>query len=265
MLFRLQNNNTTTIDCLIVRFGWDESRLRKTRIKVFGILTPIVISIAIAILPLPNERYNYSTYRFFCGIIDYPNGCYASDSVECIRGGTTPLVPSIFGLSYLIIGILTIATIICTMLLIFEMYIQVKKSTQDLPQEQEEIRVYLIKTAWQGIRYFGVYYFCYFPPCIRLVYINGGLTPPTAADYFYLIVFPLSGCFTAFVYFRPRYLDYKEANPGMSWKDCIRSLYTKSMRENAVDDSIQTTSTTVTSHGDGTNGEEDTNSENDIM
>ena len=181
--------------------------------------------------------------------------------MDCIRGGTAQLVPSIFGLSYLIICIIIIAAISCTMLLIFEIYIQVKKSTQDLPQEQEEIRVYLIKTAWQGLRYFGVYYFCYFPPCIRLVYINGGLTPPTAADYFYLIVFPLSGCLTACVYFRPRYLDYKEANPGMSWKDCIRSLY----REIAVDDSIQTTRTAVATLGDGTNGEEDTNSENDIM
>ena len=181
--------------------------------------------------------------------------------MDCIRGGTAQLVPSIFGLSYLIICIIIIAAISCTMLLIFEIYIQVKKSTQDLPQEQEEIRVYLIKTAWQGLRYFGVYYFCHFPIVIRLVYINLGLDPTNAADYFYLIVFPLSGCLTACVYFRPRYLDYKEANPGMSWKDCIRSLY----REIAVYDSIQTTRTTVATLGDGTNGEEDTNSENDIM
>ena len=47
----------------------------------------------------------------------------------------------------------------------------------------------------------------------------------------------------------------------MSWKDSIRSLY----REIAVDDNIQTTRTTVATLGDGTNGEEDTNSENDVM
>lgn len=79
-----------------------------------------------------------------------------------------------------------------------------------------------IKTAWQGLYYVGAYNGAYFPYMLSAIYFIKGIDPPAAIHYLTFIFIPLGGCFNAFVYFRPRYLIHKGANPDKSWIFCLK-------------------------------------------
>merc|ERR1711862_412564 len=74
--------------------------------------------------------------------------------------------------------------------------------------------------GFQGLRYIGAYSLSFLP-----TYTLSGYTlsryyessyPPTAVIIIAAILSPLLGFFNSIVYFRPRYLAYKEAHPNDS-------------------------------------------------
>lgn len=82
-----------------------------------------------------------------------------------------------------------------------------------------------VKSAWRGIQYIGVYFICYLPSFVALGYrASGNLDIPDVFDYLFVILLPLLGFFNAFVYFRPRYMNYKKCNPDSSWIVCMKSV-----------------------------------------
>lgn len=57
---------------------------------------------------------------------------------------------------------------------------------------------------------------------LSAIYFIKGIDPPAAIHYLTFIFIPLGGCFNAFVYFRPRYLIHKGANPDKSRIFCLK-------------------------------------------
>ena len=207
----------------IVHYGWKENRTNNPRLRMIFILPPIIIAFGLAIPPLFLGMYNYPG-RFVCAICDFPYGCTQSDEVDCERGegGVTY---SNYSHGYTVFCAVIMITFVC--MLVYEIYQQEKRTDQFLSSVGTERRgVNLtVKTAWRGIEYIGVYFICYLPSFVSLGYrASGNLDIPDVIDYLYVILLPLLGFFNAFVYFRPRYMNYKKCNPDSSWIVCMKSV-----------------------------------------
>lgn len=186
------------------------------------ILSPMMIALGLAIPPLFLGMYNYPADRFICAICDYPYGCTASDEVDCERGegGVTY---SNYSHGYTVFCAVIMITFIC--MLVYEIYQQEKRIDRFLTSGQEQRRINTIKTAWRGIQYIGVYLFSYFPSFVALGYrASGNLDIPDVFNILFVILLPMLGFFNALVYFRPRYLTYKESYPDSSWIVCMNSV-----------------------------------------
>ena len=103
---------------------------------------------------------------------------------------------------------------------------------------QERKRVNTIKTAWQGLRYIGAFILAYITLYILTIYRNLGTEVPPALVFAMLVLTSLLGVFNSFVYFRPRYITYRDNNPNDSWLICLANVfnvdldYLDSRREN---------------------------------
>jgi len=77
------------------------------------------------------------------------------------------------------------------------------------------------KAFWQAIRYITVFLVSNLPFYVYFAYDIKWAYPPLAAGYIYVIVWPLFGVSNAFVYFRPRYLSYRDKNREKRWIQCV--------------------------------------------
>ena len=99
-------------------------------------------------------------------------------------------------------------------MLIWTVFSQERKHDKYLTPGQERRRMNTNKTIWQGIRYIGAFVLAYFSLLIGSFYRILHKTPRTILIYYLMIIFPpLLGVFNAFVYFRPRYIQYRERHP----------------------------------------------------
>ncbi len=164
--------------------------------------------------------YNYPRYVFTCYLSESPYSCELSDAVDCERGDGAR--EYIYGcIAFVLFCNVVIAMVVSV--LVFDIFYQEKKIDRFLTQGQEQSRVMTVKTAWQGLYYIGAYNAAYFPYILSAIYFIGGIPPPAAIQYSTFIFIPLGGLFNAFVYFRPRYLICKGANPDKSRIFCLKS------------------------------------------
>ncbi|KAL7550171.1 hypothetical protein ACHAWF_013420 [Thalassiosira exigua] len=83
-----------------------------------------------------------------------------------------------------------------------------------------------IRTFWQGMRYVGAFMLAYFTLYVYNVYYHHTRTmPPKPVIYLHLITTPSLGLFNSYVYFRPRYLTYRERNPNDAWIKCLCNVF----------------------------------------
>jgi len=73
-----------------------------------------------------------------------------------------------------------------------------------------------MKTAWQGIRYVGAFLASHVALYVTTYYRFTKQALPNWVVLMNIILLPLLGVFNAFVYFRPRYIAFKEKNPDKS-------------------------------------------------
>jgi hypothetical protein len=77
----------------------------------------------------------------------------------------------------------------------------------------------------EGLRYIGAFFLAYFTLYIFTACRLTNRMPPLAILYMHWILTPLLGFFNSFVYFRPRYLTYRDNNPDESWIICLSNVF----------------------------------------
>lgn len=210
---------------MIVHFGWTESRLSKLRLRLFFTLTPFIIALGLAIPPLFLEMYNYSGL-FSCFIAPYPLDCEWRADVDCIRGqGAWNYWDAFCG--YCFVANVIIAAFV--VLLVYTVFKQERTTDKYLTPGQARRRDNTTKTAWQGLRYVGAFFLAYFTLFIFAGYRIAEKVPPLAIFYLHLILTPMLGLFNSFVYFRPRYIAHRDANPDDSWILNLGSIFNVSL------------------------------------
>jgi len=197
---------------IIVRYGWKESRMSKPSIRLSFTLPPIIIGCALSIPPLILGMYNHSGL-YACFISPSPINCEENPEVECVRGQGAWRFRNSSGV---ITSICNSIVIIFAGLLVYTVFKRERSTDKFLTKGMEKRRVYTMKTAWQGIRYVGAFFATYIPLYITYYYRITKQDLPNWVVYMTISVAPLLGVFNAFVYFRPRYIMYKEDNPDKS-------------------------------------------------
>ena len=110
-------------------------------------------------------------------------------------------------------------------MLIFTVFNQERKADKYLTKGQAKKRDLTRKTVWQGIRYVVAFIMAYLFMYIFMFYRLTLTIPPMAFFYLNLIFPPLLGFFNAFVYFRPRFIAYRDNNPDDSWVVCLSNVF----------------------------------------
>lgn len=123
------------------------------------------------------------------------------------------------------IMVCNVIVIISVSLLIYKVFKQESKTDKYLAKGQEKRRENTIKTSWQGIRYIGAFVLAYFTLYVFYGYQLAGQTPPASVMYLHIILTPLLGLFNSFVYFRPRYITYRDNNPSASRVTCMGNVF----------------------------------------
>ena len=121
--------------------------------------------------------------------------------------------------------VLTVIIIICVIMLICTVFSQERKHDKYLTPGQERRRVNTNKTIWQGIRYIGAFVLAYFSLYIVTIYRMLRKAPTNLLAYLLLIFPPLLGVFNAFVYFRPRYIQYRERHPDSKQIEALSQVF----------------------------------------
>ncbi|KAL7546427.1 hypothetical protein ACHAWF_009761 [Thalassiosira exigua] len=206
---------------IVVRFGWTESRMSNWYIRLSFILPPIVISLGFAIPPLFFGMYNDAGV-FTCFFAPYPLDCEVNPDVKCVRGyGSYE-----YWMGFLIYNMVCLSVIIISVgLLIYTVFQQDRKGDKYLLKGQEKTRRNTVKSSWQGLRYIGAFVLAYSTLYIISFYRVTKHIPSAAVVYLLIILLPLLGLFNAFVYFRPRYITYKEKHPDESWVTCLGNIF----------------------------------------
>ena len=110
-------------------------------------------------------------------------------------------------------------------MLIYTVFNQERKADKYLNKGQAKKRDMTRKTVWQGLRYVVAFMMAYIFMYIWTFYRLFNTYPPEAIFYLHLIFPPLLGFFNAFVYFRPRFIAYRDNNPDDSWVVCLSNVF----------------------------------------
>jgi len=204
-----------------VHYGWSESFMSKTRFRMYFILPPTIIALGFAIPPLFLGMYNYGgTYQ--CFIATYPLDCEINPEHDCIRGHGAWIYQDIYWFYCLLCNVVII---VCVCMLIYTVFNQERKADKYLTKGQAKKRDMTRKTVWQGLRYVVAFMMAYIFMYIWTFYRLFNTYPPEAIFYLHLIFPPLLGFFNAFVYFRPRFIAYRDNNPDDSWVVCLSNVF----------------------------------------
>eukprot|EP00804_Cyclotella_cryptica_P016466 CCRYP_004687-RB/>CCRYP_004687-RB protein AED:0.02 eAED:0.02 QI:749/1/1/1/1/1/2/219/222 len=165
--------------------------------------------------------YNFGGV-FACFFQTLPLGCERDPQVNCVRGEdmTSYRIPL-----FIYFGICNLMVICAVTMLVYKVFRQERNMDTYLLPGLERRRTNTIKTAWQGIRYVGAYTAGYILFYIYLIYETTTYEPSISLLYACVIITPLQGFFNAFVYFRPRYIAYKECNPDKKRVERINAVF----------------------------------------
>lgn len=229
-----------------VHYSWSEAKTKKYR--WYFILPPAIIAFGVALPPLFYEMYNFGGL-YSCFIASYPADCEFTPEHNCERGegenidfsyyafvffGYTPKLPLLHTLAgallyhdiYWVYGMfLLIIIIIFVCLLIYKVFSQERKHDKYLTKGQSKRRINTRKTIWQGMRYVGAFALAYFSLYIITIYRWLNKVPPNSIGYLVMILPPLLGLFNSFVYFRPRFIAYRENNVDSSWVSALGNVF----------------------------------------
>ncbi|KAL3784427.1 LOW QUALITY PROTEIN: hypothetical protein ACHAW5_006533 [Stephanodiscus triporus] len=189
------------------------------------LVLPPLICFLLAILPLFDRAYNPTGFHV-CGIAEYPLGCiHPLNPYSCERG-INARVLSIFRFAFIFIGHLTIVVSVSILIHhIISRERRMKTNPGDIANNSS------IKATWQGISYVAAFMFSWGPWYIwQWIRITSGMRTISTDGYlplYYLIsiTHPLQGVGIAVVYFRPRYLKFRDRdNEELRLSSALRSL-----------------------------------------
>ncbi|KAL7539380.1 hypothetical protein ACHAXR_009245 [Thalassiosira sp. AJA248-18] len=166
---------------------------------------PPIICLLLAMKPLFDQAYNYTDFHV-CSIAEYPLGCIFDDDIDCIRGENAWFL-KIARFACVCLANLTIVVSVC--ILIKHYLTKERRTTSHAMQNANEFLL-SNKATRQGIWYVVAFMFCWYPwyvwQWIRITSEMKTLSSDSSPVLFYMIsiTYPLQ------VYFRPRYLKFRE-------------------------------------------------------
>ena len=195
--------------CVIVRGGKrDEVRSRRSLWLVLG-LSPFLCFL-LAVKPLFDQAYNYTNFHV-CGIAEHPLGCLSDNyDSECTRGANAREL-KIARFSVIFLANIIIVVSVCV--LVKHVISKERRMASDAGENTHGVKS---KVTWQGIFYVTAFWLSYGPWMIwQWMRITDGMKTIASIDssalvYIISITYPLQGAMNAFVFFRPRYLKYRE-------------------------------------------------------
>lgn len=198
---------------LIVKFGWRDEN--KDRYRLPFTIIPIIFGMALAIIPLPGQNYNWNG-SFYCDITASPLGCDYDDSPEtqCTRGSNARFVLLYVGvIPFMVLFAIIIAAVV---LLIYDVLVQERRMDRYRREGMPLNRSMTNQSTRQGIYYIGAFGLTWIPWYIfAIIEFHQGDIPMSLAVIHY-ITMPLQGVFNALVYFRPKYKSDRGRNPSQS-------------------------------------------------
>merc|ERR1740139_1007429 len=209
--FALVYNATLSIVfLLIVRHSWDEEDFRKWSYFILG--SPPLLVTLLLISSLRYYKYmNYNGSGWGCNFTPSPPDCSFTPGMECNEENL-----GIYGYSALIgvcILILSCSIIIYACVRLFLVARQGDESVREYRSSEQENYATSNRVAVSGLLYSGGNLLVVLPIIIGII---GTLAKVNGASFFWTFIIlqlaifvPLQGFFNALVYFRPKYLQYK--------------------------------------------------------
>merc|ERR1740139_1960046 len=195
---------------LIVRYSWNEEDFRKW--SYFILCSPPLL---VTLLFIPCLRYyKYMNYEgnWACNFVASPPGCNLIPGMECIEDNL-----DIYTYNQLINGCILLLFSSIIMYACVRLFLVARQS-------DESVRAYRSRSqgnyatsnrvAVSGLFYSGGNLLVVLP---IIIFFIGYFAKVNGASFFWTFIFlhmaifmPLQGFFTALVYFRPKYLEYKK-------------------------------------------------------
>ena len=109
-------------------------------------------------------------------------------------------------------------------LLIYQVFNQERKGDWFMMRGQETRRTNTIENGWQGKRYVDALMLTMIPTYINTIYRWDIEEPPEILLFLDAIMSSFLGVAFSFVYFRPKYLAFRESNSDKSWIVCLSNV-----------------------------------------
>merc|ERR1740124_1373273 len=203
------NATLSIVFLLMVRYSWDEEDFRKWSYFILG--SPPLLG---TLLYIPSLRYyTYMNYNggWTCTFVPSPPLCAVTPGMECNEENLGIYEYSaLIGVCFLI---LSCSIIIYACVRLFLVARQGDESVREYRSSEQENYATSNRVAVSGLLYSGGNLLVVLPFIIMII---GTLAKVDGASFFLtfiglqLAIFnPLQGFFNALVYFRPKYLEYK--------------------------------------------------------
>jgi heme/copper-type cytochrome/quinol oxidase subunit 2 len=200
--------------CLLVKFKRkDELSMSRNLILILGISPTICFLLATA--PLFNNAYNY-TELHTCGLAEYPLGCLSHFTPDCERGENAR---KFWITRFFIVCWANFFIIVAVVVLIRS--ILARESRMNQHERTNESRSK--KVMWQGIWYilafevsWGAWYAFQFIRISADIDMNSRSfyeLDVSAILYIASVTYPTQGVWISMVYFRPKYLKFRQRIP----------------------------------------------------
>lgn len=205
---------------IIVQYGWTEQKTQRRIIRILFLWLPVILAIGFALPLIFFDMYNF-TGLYSCFIQEHPLNCDIDPDGVCTRGANARDFQA--GL-FIFVLVCTVVILVFMTLLVRCVMAQERASDRYLTKGQEKRREMTRKTFWQAVRYFLVFFVSNIPFYIYAVYDIVKSYPPIPVAFIFVIVWPMFGVSNSFVYFRARYLSFKEKNPDKSLTQCVLTV-----------------------------------------
>lgn len=228
---------------LVIRYRWNHDRLQKVEL-LFHII-PLSLGLGTSLAGLGLKLYNNA--NIWCWIASYPSTCKSSFEnngvTDCIRGNNADIYRLAFFYGPLFCSI--ILSIILTVLTIQYIASVEKKSAKyamKRVKNKNNTNTYSKLVAIQSFCYIGVYFITWTPlSAVRCIQF-AGKTAPRWLLLLGTFFTPFQGFMNCFVYFRPRFLEYRNKYPEMSFCSFLSLFFRRGVAHVLGDSSRSVTS-----------------------
>jgi len=212
--YLLYCGSLATYFVLKIRFNWQNPKIKKIEwlLHIFPIVAAGSMAISGWFLKL------YSSANWICWIAPYPDDCDSQET--CIRGWNS----NFYRLAFMYGWVWTILLYVSiSMFAIF-------RHASDVEKQSDEFRRGHKKKMSESVRFKALLYVgslfstWIFGSITRLLQmITGKVYTPLL--FLLVIFFPLSGFFNFLIYFRPRYLEQREANEDKKFFFIVKDMF----------------------------------------